>query len=77
MRTYVDYVKPDRLGVSFPPDARPSLTPNHIDGPLVTFSDGQMHWLNLWECLLLCFGLTDAEKLQRKRRPNLTRLLQL
>jgi len=45
------------------------------DGPLLTFSDGQMHWLTPWERILLALGLTDAEGLQRKRRPILTQIL--
>lgn len=52
---------------------RPSIRPNHIDGPLLTFSDGQLHWLTLWERFLFALGMTDAEKLERKRRPLLRR----
>src|SRR6266566_2772360 len=51
----------------------PGLQPNHEDGPLLYFSDGQLHWLNLWERLKLALGLTDAELLQWKRRPNLSK----
>ncbi len=51
----------------------PGLQPNHADGPLLYFSDGQLHWLNLWERLKLALGLTDAELLQWKRRPNLSK----
>lgn len=49
----------------------PSIQSNHIDGPLLHFSDGQLHWLTLWERVQFALGLTDAEKLQQKRRPNL------
>lgn len=49
----------------------PSIQPDHVDGPLLRFSDGQLHWLTLWERLLFALGRTDAEKLQRKHRPNL------
>ena len=49
----------------------PSIQANHIDGPLLHFSDGQLHWLTPWERILFALGLTDAEKLERKRRPNL------
>jgi hypothetical protein len=68
MRTYSDTGHP---GVGFPIDSRPSIQPNHIDGPLLTFRDGQMHWLTPWERVLFALGMTDAEKLERKRRPNL------
>lgn len=44
----------------------PHLNTHHIDGPVVTFSDGQMHWLTLWERVLLLFGKIDAPMLQRK-----------
>lgn len=50
----------------------PSIQPKHIDGPFLHFSDAQMHWLSPWERILFFFGLTDAEKLQRKLRPRLT-----
>lgn len=52
---------------------RPSIQPHHIDGPLLAFSDGQLHWLTLWERFLFALGLADAERLERKRRPNLLR----
>ena len=72
MKTYWD---DPPLGVSFPRDARPSIRPNHIDGPLLVFRDGQMHWLTLWERFLFHFGWIDAEKLESKRRPHLKLLL--
>lgn len=52
---------------------KPSIQPGHIDGPLLHFSDGQLHWLTIGERLTLTLGLTNAEKLERKLRPNLTR----
>lgn len=52
---------------------KPNINANHIDGPLLTFSDGQMHWLTIWERILFAIGLTDAEKLEQKRRPNLVK----
>jgi hypothetical protein len=73
MKTYWD---DPPLGVSYPADARPSINANHIDGPLLVFRDGQMHWLNLWERLLLHFGWVDAEKLEKKLRPHLAWLLE-
>lgn len=88
MRTYTDYgppqphptragwvghTFPDGSGIGWPAGGKPSIQPNHIDGPLLHFSDGQLHWLTLWERLLFALGRTDADKLERKRRPNLRR----
>jgi hypothetical protein len=76
MQTYSDTPHPEGgipPAARFPLNARPTIRPDHIDGPLLTFRDGQMHWLTLWERLLLALGLTDAQKLERKRRPNLMR----
>jgi hypothetical protein len=50
----------------------PGFVPHYIDGPMVYSSDGQMHWLTLWERIQWRLGLTDAEKLQPKLRPRLT-----
>lgn len=58
-------------GVSFQKSARPSIVSRHIDGPMLIFRDGQIHWLTMWERLLFALGLTDAEKLECKHRPNL------
>ncbi len=69
MRTYSDHLS---SGVSFPAEAKPCILVNHIDGPLLIFRDGQMHWLTLWERFQFWLGFTDAEKLEKKRRPNLT-----
>lgn len=49
----------------------PHINRRHIDGPLLVFSDGQLHWLTLAERVLFFMGLTDAEEIQRQRRPNL------
>jgi hypothetical protein len=49
----------------------PSINRHHIDGPVLVFSDGQMHWLTLWERLQFALGRTDASKLEAKHRPNL------
>lgn len=72
MRTFTDAPYP---GVSFPADAQPGLNMKHIDGPMLYFSDGQMHWLTIGERLLVALGIEDAQSLQRKLRPNLTTLL--
>lgn len=73
MKTYRDEISPN---VGFPIDSQPHLIMRHIDGPMVHFSDGQMHWLNLWERFLVAIGRHDAASLQRKLRPKLTRLLE-
>lgn len=73
MKTYTDYAEP--IGVSFPQDSHPGINSRHVDGPLLYFSDGQLHWLTLLERIQFAFGFTDAEKLERKHRPNLIRLL--
>ena len=75
MRTFSDS-DPAIHGISFPLDTLPSINRGHIDGPLLHFSDGQLHWLTPWERLLLWLGKTDAAKLQRKLRPVLTGILE-
>lgn len=57
--------------VGWPAGGKPSIQADHVDGPLLHFSDGQIHWLTLRERLQFALGWTDAEKLERKRRPNL------
>jgi hypothetical protein len=64
-----------RLGIGFSKDSKPKLNIHHIDGPMMYFSDGQMHWLSLWERFQVRWGLTDAEKLERKLRPNLMKIM--
>lgn len=75
MKTYSDGPPPLGLQPSFPRTARPEIRPNHIDGPLLVFRDGQLHWLTYWERLLVALGQADAESLERKHRPNLMKLL--
>ncbi len=72
MKTYRDRMSP---GTSFPMSARPSIRPNHIDGPMLTFRDGQMHWLTIWERILFRLGRIDAASLERKLRPNLMKAI--
>jgi hypothetical protein len=69
MKTYIDAITP---GCVFALKSRPSIQLNHVDGPLLVFSDGQLHWLTFRERGLLWLGLTNAEKLQQERRPKLT-----
>ena len=52
-------------------DAKPTINRRHIDGPLLYMRTGELHWLTLWERVLLFFGRTDAEKLESKYRPRL------
>jgi len=72
MKTYSDS---SGLHTGFPASARPSIQDNHIDGPLLYFRDGQLHWLTWRERVQYALGLTNAEKLERKHRPNLMRIL--
>lgn len=57
--------------IGWPAGGKPSIQISHIDGPLLYFSDGQLHWLTIWERLLFSLGLTDAARLECKHRPNL------
>lgn len=59
-------------GVGYPADARPYVKWKHVDGPLLVYSDGQMHWLTLWERVRCWLGKDDAESIQAKRRPDLS-----
>ena len=56
-------------------NGEPSINRNHIDSPVLIFSDGQMHWLTLWERFQFMLGCTDAKKLQAKHRPLLARAM--
>lgn len=58
-------------GVGYPSGSRPSINWHHIDGPLLYYSDGQMHWLTLWERLRCWFGRDNADSIERRRRPEL------
>ena len=57
--------------VGYHKDARPYIKPKHIDGPLLVYRDGQMHWLTLAERFRLWMGWEDAETIEAKRRPDL------
>lgn len=48
--------------------SKPTINVNHIDGPVLWMRNGELHWLTLWERLLLWIGKTDAEKLERKHK---------
>jgi hypothetical protein len=60
-------------GVGWPSDSEPHVKWKHIDGPLLVYSDGQMHWLTLWERLCCWLGKADAFSIEKKRRPELRR----
>jgi hypothetical protein len=61
----------DSHGFGWPVKSLPFINARHIDGPLLFFRDGQMHWLTLWERIQYHLGLTDALMLERKYRPDL------
>jgi hypothetical protein len=54
-------------------DARPDINWNHIDGPLLHFRNGEMHWLTLRERFRCWIGLDDALSLEARHRPRLVR----
>jgi hypothetical protein len=51
--------------------ARPDIQWNHIDGPLLHFRNGELHWLTWRERFRCWMGWDDAETLEAKHRPNL------
>ncbi len=53
---------------------RPSIRWNHIDGPLLTFRNGEMHWLTWRERFRCWMGWDDAISLESKHRPYLSAL---
>lgn len=64
-------------GIGFNGYAPPIIVENNIDGPMLCFSDGQVHWLTIPERIQLWFGWTNAEKLQCKLRPRLVASLEV
>ena len=60
--------------IRFPLPA-PIINWRHIDGPVLFFSDGQMQWLSIAQRFMVRLGIHDADSLQVKLRPNLTKLL--
>jgi hypothetical protein len=50
-------------------DAAPTVTWNHVDGPLLCWA-GQLHWLTFRERLSLWLGLTTIEAITQKRWPQ-------
>lgn len=57
-----------RVGRTWTP---PYINTSHVDGPVLTYSNGQMHWLTFWERVALALGWTSAARIQEKRRPDL------
>lgn len=57
--------------VCWPADNKPHIQMNHIDGPLLHFRNGELHWLTLWERVMVRLGRADAYSLERKHRPLL------
>lgn len=58
--------------ISWPADNMPDINFNHIDGPLLTMRNGELHWLTLWERIQCALGRTDPLKLEQKYRPHLS-----
>lgn len=79
MRDFSDHTISELLaqGIEFNGYSAPGIVETHIDGPLLYFSDGQIHWLTIPERIQLWFGLTNAEKLQCKLRPRLVASLEV
>lgn len=57
--------------IGYPTGNAPHLTMHHVDGPLLTCRDGQLHWLSLRERFRVWLGWDNAESLERKLRPDL------
>lgn len=51
--------------IGYPQNARPHIRAN-IDGPLLVMRTGELHYLTLWERVLLALGRTDTLALERK-----------
>lgn len=51
--------------------SKPRIKRDHIDGPMLVMGDGRIHWLTLWERVLLRLGrinaATGAELTQRDK----------
>lgn len=60
--------------IGYPETARPHIKRHHIDGPVLCLRDGRMHWLTLWERVLLALNKTDALTLERKHWGGAQRL---
>lgn len=61
----------NKQGIGFPANGRAWIMWNHIDGPLLHYRDGQLHWLTLWERFQCWRGAANAATIETKRRPDL------
>lgn len=57
----------------WPSDSRPTIKWNHIDGPMLRFRNGEIHWLTWQERFRCWMGWEDALSLERKHRPHLAK----
>lgn len=55
-------------GVGYPAGLQPHINWKHIDGPLLHTSDCGLHWLTLWERLLLFVRRVTILDLDKKHR---------
>ena len=67
-----DYIYNEH-GVGYHESSRPYIKWTHIDGPLLVYRDGQMHWLTVWERFCCQLGVSTAQSIETKRRPDLTK----
>ena len=58
----------NKHGVGYPVGAQPHVNWNHIDGPLLYCSDGQLHWLTWRDRFRLFWGLADIHDIDFERR---------
>lgn len=49
----------------------PCIQWDHKDGPLLTCSDGSLHWVTMWERLLLRANYITLESLDKKYRTDI------
>jgi hypothetical protein len=66
-RSGYTYQKSPGGWIGYPTDFQPArINWKHIDGPLMYLSNGQLHWLTLWERVQLFFGQVDIHDLDMK-----------
>lgn len=63
----------DNQGVGYPANNRAWILWNHIDGPLLHFRNGELHWLTLRERFMCWLGRDNAATIEFKRKPHLCR----
>lgn len=57
--------------IGVPAGNNPYINWSHIDGPMLVYADGQLHWLTFFERLRCWLGFDDALTIERRRRPDL------